>query len=149
MKRIKTSLLSSLRIKPIRIYDTDNMKDELIFPDVAERLERVFQRFNLPQGKVIIFGTNKLFLIAYCNGKIRVSDVQLSPIGRSIHHKWVDAFSKNARINIPDEPKMGCLEPFGPNRDTLEYMLYHYKHLSVIDAVNKTKSDEIGAHLAP
>ena len=45
--------------------------------------------------------------------------------------------------------KARAIESFGPNRDTLEYMLYHYKHLSVIDAVNNTKSDNLGAHFAP
>ena len=40
-------------------------------------------------------------------------------------------------------------EPFGPNRDTLEYMLENYRDCSVIDAVRYTEYDVYREHLAP
>lgn len=35
------------------------------------------------------------------------------------------------------------------NMDILEYMLQHYIHLSVVDAVKQLKDDNLGSHLSP
>ena len=61
-------------------------------------------------------------------------------MNRTLNHRAFTVASNKPRV---------CLEAFGPNRDTLEYMLQHYKHLSVIDAVKQTKDDDLGSYLSP
>ena len=40
-------------------------------------------------------------------------------------------------------------DPFGPNKDTLEYLLENYHNLSVTEAIDKALEDSYGASIAP